>query len=729
MDRGSKVIELHKNRGEDPVLAASAPQIDPGNPFTDFAPDFDQGEGGSTGKWRRPLALALCAGGSALWLALLGWQRWSALGTRAPGLDDLVSFIMSAAPPLAMLGVLWLVLMRSSRAEADRFTRTRIELETESQRLEALLAFVSTRIESARQALAVQGDTLLQLGEDTATRITASSQSIGNEIGQITTHANALMGTAAAARGDLAVLMAQLPKAQVQMRNIATAMQEAGQSAVGGAKALSGEVLALGLKAQEARGLAKDAVGALAEQFNALTSTSDALHNVLAESRELLLDTADSGAEALGERVAAINTQIDRMGTTLAAQDQAGQALVARMGEGIDGIDGQFAALEQATTGRTERLSLALGALRNHADDLKAALEGGSGAASQLSEKTESLLTALDAAAREVEERLPASYGKLEGHAASAMRQAESVQPVVTALAASSEVLAQHVGVADAALSQQQIAFDAMVKAADAQLSACQTQVEGLIASLAGVSEEANAISRSAGTDLLDVLTRTRDVAQQATTHTREALAGLVPEAADAMADKSRAALSTALSAEIETQMAAMADAVERSVGAALTSVAALEEQVRGISRTSSAITARIESAQDESDKRDHVHFARRVALLIESLNSTAIDVTKILSNDVTDSAWASYMRGDRGIFARRAVKLLDNSEAREIARHYQDDPEFREQVNRYIHDFEAMLRNVMATRDGTPLSVALLSSDTGKLYVALAQAIERLRA
>jgi len=48
--------------------------------------------------------------------------------------------------------------------------------------------------------------------------------------------------------------------------------------------------------------------------------------------------------------------------------------------------------------------------------------------------------------------------------------------------------------------------------------------------------------------------------------------------------------------------------------------------------------------------------------------------------------------------------------------------------VNRYIHDFEAMLRNILATRDGTPLSVTLLSSDTGKLYVALAQAIERLR-
>jgi hypothetical protein len=74
-------------------------------------------------------------------------------------------------------------------------------------------------------------------------------------------------------------------------------------------------------------------------------------------------------------------------------------------------------------------------------------------------------------------------------------------------------------------------------------------------------------------------------------------------------------------------------------------------------------------------------------------------------------------------------VRLLDAGEAREILRHYDEEPAFREQVNRYIHDFEAMLRAILAQRDGSPLGVTLLSSDMGKLYVALAQAIERLRA
>ena len=48
--------------------------------------------------------------------------------------------------------------------------------------------------------------------------------------------------------------------------------------------------------------------------------------------------------------------------------------------------------------------------------------------------------------------------------------------------------------------------------------------------------------------------------------------------------------------------------------------------------------------------------------------------------------------------------------------------------MNRYVHDFEAMLRRVLSERDGATLGVTLLSSDMGKLYVALSQAIDRSR-
>ena len=55
-------------------------------------------------------------------------------------------------------------------------------------------------------------------------------------------------------------------------------------------------------------------------------------------------------------------------------------------------------------------------------------------------------------------------------------------------------------------------------------------------------------------------------------------------------------------------------------------------------------------------------------------------------------------------------------------------DPEFQNAVNHYVHDFEAMLRRVLHERDGGMIAVTLMSSDMGKLYAALSQAIDKRR-
>ena len=109
-------------------------------------------------------------------------------------------------------------------------------------------------------------------------------------------------------------------------------------------------------------------------------------------------------------------------------------------------------------------------------------------------------------------------------------------------------------------------------------------------------------------------------------------------------------------------------------------------------------------------------------------MNSAAIDVGKILSDEIDERAWDSYLKGDRGVFTRRAVRLLGGGETRAIRAHYDAEPEFQQSVNRYVHDFEAMLRRVLAERDGGMIAVTLMSSDMGKLYAALAQALERRR-
>jgi hypothetical protein len=116
------------------------------------------------------------------------------------------------------------------------------------------------------------------------------------------------------------------------------------------------------------------------------------------------------------------------------------------------------------------------------------------------------------------------------------------------------------------------------------------------------------------------------------------------------------------------------------------------------------------------------------MALITDSLNSAAIDIGGALSTEVADTAWDAYLKGDRGIFTRRAVRLIDAGTVRDIAALYSNDETFKANVSRYIHDFEALLRATLSTRDGHALSVTMLGSDMGKLYVALAQAIERFR-
>ena len=146
------------------------------------------------------------------------------------------------------------------------------------------------------------------------------------------------------------------------------------------------------------------------------------------------------------------------------------------------------------------------------------------------------------------------------------------------------------------------------------------------------------------------------------------------------------------------------------------------------IGQSAAALEAHIERSREAQRKDMGEDFARRVSLLMDSMNSASIDVQKILSDEVDDKAWTSYLKGNRGVFTRRSVRLLGGSETRAITTQYEADPEFQESVNRYINDFESMLRRERAERDGGMIAVTLMSRDMGKLDAALGQAVDKRR-
>ena len=208
----------------------------------------------------------------------------------------------------------------------------------------------------------------------------------------------------------------------------------------------------------------------------------------------------------------------------------------------------------------------------------------------------------------------------------------------------------------------------------------------------------------------------------------REGHAEAIRDIAARVAEQSNAAIAAALREQSGDTIAELEAGTRRAGEAGRETALLLREQLARVDELAGHLEQRVAAARDKAEMQTGEDFSRRMAMITEALNSSAIDIAKAFDNDVADTQWAAYLRGDRGIFTRRAVRLLDKGEARSVLEVYENDGEVRESINRYIHDFEAMLRNVLATRDGNALAVTLLSSDIGKLYVILAQAIDRLR-
>ena len=235
-------------------------------------------------------------------------------------------------------------------------------------------------------------------------------------------------------------------------------------------------------------------------------------------------------------------------------------------------------------------------------------------------------------------------------------------------------------------------------------------------------------MSQKSRSDLEDAIAALETSARETVSIISEQGASGVAEIAKQIRESSAEAIGNAIHNGAAGISGQLEQAATQAAGVSREATIQLRDQLTKVNELVANLENRVSHARERAEEQVNNDFARRAALITEALNSNAIDIAKALSTEVSDTAWEGYLRGDRGIFTRRAISLIDSGEARTIQQVFEHDPDFREHVSRYIHDFEAILRQVLSTRDGSALGVTLLSSDMGKLYVALAQAIERLR-
>jgi hypothetical protein len=737
------------------------PPVEVHAPESEAAPEPAPPRGGAI-KLLGALLLVL----ALAWIAAVGLHLWQ---TRPPvNLASLINWTATLAGPLALLALLWLLAGRNSRREAEKFSRAVEAMTVESRALESVLEIVSGRIEQNHARLRGEAERLMSLGDEASDRLGRVTYYLAKETSALDQKATALDAAAAAAKVDIGVLLHDLPRAEEQARAVAEAMKEAGLAAHGQASALEAQLASLaarGRDADEVLGGAAQrmsahvariesgsaaAAASLDESSAKMTAAVDGAMSRAAEavetaraalelqgtttlaaieqSRAALDKAGEDAARNLAQRLETISGKIEALAGHIAAQDAASHALVTGLGKELAELDRWFEQLGRTGGAHSEQLGNSVATVRKAAFALLEELGSGQQQASELIDRAGSLDSALTSIRSGLSEDLPAALKGVEEQADRTREAAAAIAPIVGEIEKSAESASARLGESEASVSRQRDALEALL----ARIGEGSASGEEQLRALGAAAEEARAAAQKivadTGPELIEALLRVREAAGQASERAREAISAAIPASAASLAEASREALERAVSETVERQMAELSAVSERAIETARRASERLTRQMLSLGETAAAIEARIDEERRDREAKDSENFSRRVALLIESLNSTAIDVTKILSNEVTDSAWAAYLKGDRGVFTRRAVRLLDNNDAREIARHYEEEAEFREQVNRYIHDFEAMLRRILADRDGSPLGVTILSSDMGKLYVALAQAIERIR-
>ncbi|MDZ4308584.1 ATPase, partial [Allopontixanthobacter sp.] len=489
--------------------------------------------------------------------------------------------------------------------------------------------------------------------------------------------ADALSGELSGARVNLEE---QEEAVLVSLRSRLTSLRD--ESKVIGQSVREGEERAIGIWGSQIEGIQSR----LTEAVERISALDEAALSASRAKLQELAEEAERVDATMAERSAALHEQLEHRRLQM-AQDE--QEAIEDLGTRLAGLDEAIAARRAEQIAQAESLSLRSEEIANQLAQFKNDLQSiiaqgsqteavlGSGAEiiadklgqnrqridettsaiARLTEDTVRLLELIQASSNHSRDILPSAIADASSRISSTEDQVGRISLLLGEASEKGAELSEYVLSAQnngrAALEQIERSSALITDANRSHLE----EIERLEKSLSELGAESSRLSDNARTELRDAIHFLKHSAREAIDQIESGAAIDVKQLAERIGEESSQAIDSALRNRTADAVAELEAAVVKATDAGRLAATNLRDQLGKVDELAGNLEARVNRARERAEEQVDHDFSRRVALITESLNSNSIDISKALSNDVTDTAWASYLRGDRGIFTRRAVQ------------------------------------------------------------------------
>ena len=556
-------------------------------------------------------------------------------------------------------------------ALADTVSARTQDLDAASDRSREKLTAFGTELEAEKQRVAEivesSGARLSALLEEVRSGLSGLHDSAEEAVGRL--------GEAGTAISDgQGKLKVETDKASQDMRSLSTEMSTIRDE-------IDRSAETLGVRLGEANSLFQQRLAALKdgseESAVALREASDHVRSVagtLAEETRRAMERLQEAGYELERRGSGVGLATDQAQARLQGLAQQMAAHTTTLTETVGGVTERLTALGQ-------EFGDTVGKAGSQSEETVTKFND---AAAQARDRAD----ALAGVARRLDDQLATTLGSLD---ASAERVAEQ-----------SQVLSARVGQSGEGLGETIRALESLSDAVIAAINRAGGEVRQGLRDLAGETEQTASRSLNAAKQLGDVRGRVEQTGKE--------VEDILAKAGDTLIGKVENLRGVAEAANQDSRVAANEFA----------------EQAAALHRASEETAEQLERLRSQSAAERQNHFLMHSRTILETLHNMTVDITRLLEEEMPDKLWRRFEKGEISVFTRRLANLGDDLPLDRIQAKYAADGNFRNAVNGYLNEVDRLLDGTGRVEGGSVVSAALLTSDVGKLYLTLCEAVGR---